>query len=138
MSEASQGGVLGRLPVIVRAIIGGLLVGMIPANVWLVFLLVLKLPVLQAVAAELVFLVIYVWWARGGGPPSSFKEKRRDYFRVRALSGVQCFWGVIAAVSFAATVHAAIVLLFRFEPYPATAFHQGYEMSYIPTRQLQY
>ena len=88
MSEA-DGGVLSRIPVIVRAIVGGLLVGMIPANVWLVLLVILKLPVLQAVAAELVFLVIYVWWARGGGPPASFREKRRDYFRVRSLSGAR-------------------------------------------------
>ena len=36
------------------------------------------------------------------------------------------------------TVHAAIVLLFRFVPYPAAAFHQGYDLSYLPNRQLQY
>ena len=35
MGEA-EGGALSRIPVIVRAIVGGLLVGMIPANVWLV------------------------------------------------------------------------------------------------------
>jgi membrane protease YdiL (CAAX protease family) len=36
------------------------------------------------------------------------------------------------------TVHAAIVLLFRFVPYPAAAFRRGYDLSFIPTRQLQY
>ncbi|MGN6148822.1 MAG: lysostaphin resistance A-like protein [Rhizomicrobium sp.] len=138
MGEETQTGWWSRIPVIVRAIVGGLLIGMIPANVWLVLLLILKLPVLEAVAAELVFLVLYVWWARGGGPPARFKAARRDYFRTGSLSGAQWFWGVIAAVSFAATVHAAIVLLFRLVPYPAAAFHQGYDMSYIPTRQLQY
>jgi membrane protease YdiL (CAAX protease family) len=36
------------------------------------------------------------------------------------------------------TIHAAIALLFRFVPYPAAAFRQGYDISYVPTRQLQY
>lgn len=127
-----------RVPVIVRAIVVGLLVGMIPANVWLVFLVILKLPVPAAVLAELLFLAIYVWWARGGGPPQRLHAVRADCFRVRRLSAQQWTWGVVAAVSFAVTVHAAITLLFRFVPYPAAAFRQGYDLSYIPTRQLQY
>jgi membrane protease YdiL (CAAX protease family) len=128
----------GRIPVIVRAIVGGLLVGMIPANVWLVFLVVLKLPVLLAVAAELLFLAVYVWWARGGGPPRQLRGVRADYFRVRSLSATQWLWGIIAAISFAVTVHSAIALLFRFVPYPAAAFRSGYDISFVPTRQLQY
>ena len=126
------------IAVIGGAVVTGLLVGMIPANVWLVLLLVLKLPVTLAAAAEIVFLVLYVWWARGGGPPKRLQATRADRFRVGSLSAAQWFWGIIAAVSFAATVHAAIVLLFRVVPYPAAAFHQGYDLSYIPTRQLQY
>lgn len=122
----------------IRAIITGLLVGMIPANVWLVFLVVLKLPVALAVAAELLFLAVYVWWARGGGPPQHLQAARAHNFRARSLSGAQWFWGIIAAVSFAVTVHCAIVLLFRFVPYPAAVFRRGYDISSVPTRQLQY
>jgi len=135
---AERTGLWGRMPAIVRGIVGGLLVGMIPANVWLIFLVVLKLPVPQAVGAEIVFLALYVWWARGGGPPSRFKAARGDYFRSRALTGADWCWGILAALSFAATIHAAIVLLFRFVPYPASAFHRGYDLSYIPTQQLKY
>jgi membrane protease YdiL (CAAX protease family) len=127
-----------RTPVVVRAIVVGLLVGMIPANVWLIFLVALKLPVPAAVAGELLFLAIYVWWGRGGGPPAQLQRVRADYFRVRRLSGRQLTWGVVAAISFAVTAHAAITLLFRFLPYPAAAFRQGYDLSFIPTRQLQY
>jgi len=124
--------------VIVGAIVGGLLVGMVPANVWLLFLVVLKLPAPLAVAAELLFLTVYVWWARGGGPPQQLRALRADCFRVRSLSGAQWFWGIIGALSFAVTVHAAIALLFRFVPYPAAAFRSGYDISFVPTRQLQY
>jgi membrane protease YdiL (CAAX protease family) len=138
MLENSEKQPSKRIPVIVRAIVIGLLVGMIPANVWLVFLVVLKLPVFLAVAAELLFLAVYVWWARGGGPPQSLRGVRADYFRVRSLSGAQWFWGIIAAISFAVTVHSAIALLFRFTHYPAAAFQRGYDISFVPTRQLQY
>jgi membrane protease YdiL (CAAX protease family) len=111
---------------------------MIPANVWLIFLLALKLPVPAAILAELLFLGIYVWWARGGGPPKRLQPVRADYFRVRRLSVQQWAWGVVAAISFAVTVHSAITLLFRIVPYPAAAFRQGYDLSYIPTREFQY
>jgi membrane protease YdiL (CAAX protease family) len=135
-SSVSKSGM--RIPVIAGAIAGGLVIGMVPANVWPVFLVVLKLPVLAATAAEILFLAIYVWWARGGGPPRRWRATREEYFRVRSLSGAQWFWGLAAALCFAVTVHSAIVLLFRFVPYPAAAFHQGYDMSVIPSRQLQY
>ncbi len=123
-------GIWGRVPVIVRAIINGILIGLIAANVWPLLLIKLGAPV--ASAAEIVFLAAYMWWASGGGPPKRFKAVRADYFRATRLSGAQWFWGVIAAVSFAATVHAAIVLLFRFVPFPAEAFHKGYDFSFIP------
>jgi membrane protease YdiL (CAAX protease family) len=138
MVQTLEAGTFDRIPVIIRAVVGGLIVGMIPANVWLIFLIVLKLPVATAVAAELLFLALYLWWARGGGPPHRSQSVRADYFRVRSLSGRQWFWGVIAAVSFAVTVHSSIVLLFRFVPYPAAAFRQGYDLSHIPTRHLKY
>jgi membrane protease YdiL (CAAX protease family) len=134
--NAGSGGM--RVPVIAGAIVGGLVIGMVPANVWPVLLVVLKLPVLAATAAEILFLAIYVWWARGGGPPSRWRGTREEYSRVRSLSFAQWSWGLVAALSFAITVHSAIVLLFRFVPYPADAFHQGYDMSAIPSRQFQY
>ena len=135
MSKELQSGVWSRIPVIFRAIIVGLLIGMIPANVWFVFLK-LKMPL--GAVAEVLFLAIYVYWARGGGPPKSWKAMRAENFRVRSLSGAQWFWGLIAAVSFAVTVHAAIVVLFRFVPFPAAAFHQGYDLSFVPSRQMQW
>lgn len=138
MKSSSEAHPRRRIPVIVRAIIVGVLVGMIAANVWPVLLIVLKFPVVIAALAEILFLAIYVWWARGGGPPRQLRPVRADYFRVRSLSSAQWCWGVIAAVCFAVTIHSAIVLLFRFVPYPAAAFREGYDLSYIPTRQLQY
>lgn len=125
-----------RVLIVVRAVIIGLLVGMIAANVWPLLLLNLPMPI--AAGAEIIFLVLYVWWASGGGPPKSLHAARAENFRVRLLSGAQWLWGAVAAVSFAATIHAAIVLLFRIVPFPAAAFHQGYDFSFIPSRQMQW
>jgi membrane protease YdiL (CAAX protease family) len=125
-----------RVPVIIRAVIGGILVGMIAANVWPILFLKLGMP--KAAVVELVFLGLYAWWAAGGGPPTRLKGIRADYFRVRSLSGSQWLWGVVAAATFAASIHAAIVLLFRFVPFPAAAFHSGYDFSFIGSRQMQW
>ena len=53
--------------VIVRAIVTGLAVGLIAANVWPLLLLKLGAPI--AALAEIAFLAAYIWWASGGGPP---------------------------------------------------------------------
>ena len=125
-----------RALIVFRAVIVGLLVGMIAANIWPLLLVSLGMPV--AAVAEIAFLALYVWWASGGGPPKSLRAVRAENFRVRPLSAAQWIWGIVAAVSFAATVHAAIVLLFRIVPFPAAAFHQGYDFSFIPSRQMQW
>jgi membrane protease YdiL (CAAX protease family) len=125
-----------RVLMVVRAVIVGLLVGMIAANIWPLLLVGLGMPI--AAAAEIVFLAFYVWWASGGGPPNSLRAWRAENFRVRPLSAAQWIWGIVAAVSFAATIHAALVLLFRIVPFPAAAFHQGYDFSFIPSRRMQW
>jgi membrane protease YdiL (CAAX protease family) len=136
MSEQNTPSLWSRVPVIIRAVIGGVLVGMIAANVWPILLLKIGMP--MAAGAEVAFLALYVWWAAGGGPPKRYKATRADYFRVRQLSSAQWVWGIVAAVSFAATIHAAIVLLFRVVPFPSAAFHQGYDFSFIGSRQMQW
>jgi membrane protease YdiL (CAAX protease family) len=136
MSEQNTRGLWGRVPVIFRALIGGILIGMIAANIWPIFLVTLGMPL--AAGAEIAFLALYTWWAAGGGAPSRFKALRAEYFRVRPLSIAQWFWGVVAALSFAASIHAAMVLLFRFVPFPAEAFHRGYDLSFIASRQMQW
>jgi membrane protease YdiL (CAAX protease family) len=125
-----------RLPVSLRAILSGLLIGMVAANVWLTLLRTLNVVV--ASLAEAAFLGIYLWWAAGGGAPRSTQAGRAVAFRRGSLSAGQSFWGVVAAVTFAVTVHAAIVLLFRFVPFPKADFRQGYDLSFIPSVPLRW
>ena len=125
-----------RVPVIVRAIIVGIFIGLVAANVWPLLLLRLGMP--TAAGAEVLFLSAYLWWAGGGGPPKSLRVVRADYLRVRTLSKVQWLWGLTAALFFAITIHAGIVVLFRLVPFPARAFHEGYDFSFIPGAPMRW
>src|SRR5947209_16431951 len=125
-----------KWPVSLRAIVTGIVIALIPANVWPPLLLSLGVP--AAATIELVFLVLYLWWASGSGPPARTRGTRAFAFRSGPLSPAQWFWGIIAAFAFAATIHAAIVLLFRFVPFPAGAFRHGYDLSYIPSLSLKW
>jgi membrane protease YdiL (CAAX protease family) len=80
----------------------------------------------------------FLWWTGGGGPPHTTKPARATAFRRGRLSPTQWFWGVIAALFFAATIHASIVLLFRFVSFPMAAFRHGYDVSFIPTQPLRW
>jgi len=128
--------VWAKLPIALRAIILGLLIALPAANVWL--LLVVKFGVPLGTIAEAIFLAAYVWWVGGGGPPRTTQTARATYFRRGRLSPAQWFWGMIAAIFFAVTVHASIVLLFRLVPFPMAAFRQGYDFSPIPTLPLRW
>ena len=91
-----------------------------------------------AAVTEALFLALYLWWASGRGPPISTQAAHHAAFRKVRLSPGQWVWGLVAAIVFAATIHAAIVLLFRLVPFPAAAFRQGYDFSFIPSRTLQW
>src|ERR1700738_3667641 len=63
---------------------------------------------------------------------AQMQAARATAFRRGTLSPTQWFWGLIAAFFFAATIHASIVLLFRFVSFPMSAFRHGYDFSFIP------
>jgi membrane protease YdiL (CAAX protease family) len=125
-----------KMPVSLRAIVSGILIGLSAANVWPLLLLNLGVPL--AVITEAIFLALYLWWASGGGPPSATQAARTKAFRSGRLTPTQWFWGAIAALFFAVTVHASIVLLFRFVPFPRAAFRHGYDLSFIPSLGMKW
>jgi membrane protease YdiL (CAAX protease family) len=125
-----------NLPVSLRAIVAGIVIALPAANVWPLLLLSLGMPL--AAIAEVGVLALYVWWAGGGGPPRDTRPARRTAFRRGSLSPAQWAWGLVGALSFAGTVHAAIVLLFRLVPFPIEAFRHGYDFSFIPSLPLKW
>ena len=135
-AQQSPGSHWTKLPVSLRAIIAGILVGLIGANVWPLLLVNLGVPL--AATAEVVFLALYIWWVGGGGPPRRTRAVRQVAFRNGVLTPAQWFWGLIAALSFAVAIHTAVVLLFRFVPFPTQAFRHGYDLSFIPSMPLKW
>jgi len=135
-SDSRVPGLWLRMPLALRAIVSGLLIALIAANVWPVLLF--KLGAAVAAIVEIAFLAIYVWWASRHGAPRSTRITRHDAFRAGGLSRSQWMWGLSAALFFAVTIHAAIVLLFRLVPYPQDAFRRGYDLSAIPTLRLKW
>lgn len=133
----SASGLWNRIPISARAIVCGLLVGLIGANVWSVFLIGLG-PRVWAVLGEILFLLLYLAWSRGMGPPVSTQLARRGAARVGRLSAAQWILGLVAAVAFPISVHAALVVMFRLTPFPAAAFHQGYDLSGAPGLAAQW
>lgn len=123
-------------PISLRVIIPGLLLALVAANVWPLLLLNLAVPL--AAISEAVLLGCFLWWSGGGGPPRTTQTARAWVFRRGLLSRTQWFWGLVAAVFFAATIHASIVLLFRFVPFPTAAFRQGNDLSFIPSLPLRW
>jgi membrane protease YdiL (CAAX protease family) len=127
---------LAELPIPLRAVIRGLLLALVAINAWP--LLLFKLGVPLAAFAEAIFLGLFLWWASGGGPPRSTESARTTAFRRSNLSSRQWVCGLVAALCFAATIHASLVLLFRLVPFRVATFRQGYDLSFIPSRTLQW
>jgi membrane protease YdiL (CAAX protease family) len=125
-----------RLPIALRAIISGLLIALVPANVWPLLLHNLGVPL--AAITEGIFLALYVWWGGGGGTPRTTQAARATAFRRGTLSPRQWSWGLVAALFFAVTIPASLVLLFRIVPFPTAAFRQGYDFSFIPSLPLRW
>lgn len=136
VTQNSSGRLWMKLPILLRAIVSGLLIALVAANVWPVLLIGLGAQL--GATVEVLFLITYLWWASGGGPPRSSQASRASSFRRGTLTGRQWLWALIAAVFFAVTVHAAVVLLFRFVPFPMAAFRRGYDLSLVPTVPLKW
>jgi len=125
-----------KLPVWLRAVISGLLIGLVAANIWPVLLVTLGVP--MGSALEILVLILYLWWVSGGGPGRSSQAFRASSFRRSSLTRRQWLWALIAALFFATTVHAGIVLLFRCMPFPLESFRRGYDLSRVPTVALKW
>jgi membrane protease YdiL (CAAX protease family) len=125
-----------KLPISLRGIISGFFITVAAVNVWPLLLLNLGVPL--AAFTEAIFLGLFLWWTGGGGPPRKTEAARATAFRSRILSPRQWFWGLIAAFCFAATIHASIVLLYRFVSFPVAAFRHGYDISFIPSQPLRW
>lgn len=141
--DASAKTLWTRLPLIARAVIAGLLVCLPAANVIVIlaaagmrFSSPLRLEMIAG--AEVGFLFLFLWWARGGGWPISTKSARRAAGRAGRLSASQWQWSIFGALAFAVTIHALMVIVFRIVPFPVELFRKGYDFSQLPSTSTKW
>lgn len=119
-----------RLPVVVRAIVVGIVVFEIGVGAWLVIAALIPAPWLLVVMSA----VLWAYWRyfSGKGWPKSTVETRRGRFRATRIPAAVWKWSMLAAMLFVVTVQSGFVMTFRIIEFPAEAFSAGYGFDQVP------
>lgn len=104
-----------RLPVIVRAVIAGLLVSLFGSVPWSILLQAnIKAPAFPWAALVMAVYLGLLWqYLRGQGWPKSTSEARRENLRARNLSGKMWRWSLFAGAAASAFILALRLVLQR-------------------------
>jgi len=119
-----------RTPVLIKAILLILLVGMVGANGISFFLLVLPAPLVPF--ALIGFLFLYWKFFSGSWGPNKTAEVRKKYFRADRLSPALWKWSLLLAALFVLVVQSSFVVTFRLIQFPAERFAQGFGFESLP------
>ncbi len=127
-------GLWNRIPLVVRAIIVGLLVAEVGIISW--GILLVTAPALVAVVAMPALLVLYWLFFSGHMLWPATIETRRANFRETSLAPATWEWGLGAAALFVVALESSIFTLFRLIPYPAEQFVPQTMFEGVPTAGL--
>jgi len=108
-----------RIPLLVRAILLGMIVESIGVGVWVLSLAVIPLPWTIVVMGGILWL--YWKYFSGSGWPKSTAEARSKSFRAVKLSGSVWKWSLVGIILFVVIFQSATVLTFRLIEFPAEA-----------------
>jgi len=119
-----------RIPLLMRAIIVGLLVEGSGVYAWLVIYSLLPAPWSIIVMGG----VLWLYWKyfSGGWWPKYTAETRREMFRAVSMPATIWKWSLLAATFFVVIVQAGFVLTFRIIKFPAEQFTEGYAYDGMP------
>jgi len=119
-----------RVPVLVRAVVVGLLVSTIGALGWPLIAALLPAPWSLVLMAGLLWL--YWKYFSGSWWPRSTTEVRRRHFGAIRLPAPVWRWSLVAALLFVVVVQSAFVVTFRLIEYPADRFTEEYAFDTLP------
>ena len=119
-----------RIPVLIRAIVTGLVVSTIGALGWPVIAALVPGPWSILVVSGLLWL--YWKYFSGSWWPRSTAEARRDRFRAVRLPASVWKWGLVAALLFVVVVQSSFVVTFRVIEYPVDRFTEEYAFDTLP------
>ena len=119
-----------RVPVLIRALVVGLLVSTIGSLGWPLIAALLPAPWSLVVMGGLLWL--YWKFFSGSWWPRSTAQARRKCFRAVRLPASVWRWSLLAALLFVVVVQSAFVVTFRLIEYPAARFTEEYAFDALP------
>jgi membrane protease YdiL (CAAX protease family) len=119
-----------RIPVVIRAIVVGVLVSSIGVYAWVI--LGALMPPLGAVVFMGGLLVIYAKYLSGSWWPERTAEARRMCFRATRLPAGVWKWSLLGALLVVAIWQSGLILTFRFREFPGDVLTAGYDVSAMP------
>jgi membrane protease YdiL (CAAX protease family) len=125
-SDTKNNSLLNRIPVIIRAVVIGLVVVIIGIAIWTVDFTIIPAP-------WSLIIMIFVLWAyfkyfSGSWAPRQTVEFRRKNFRNIRLSFNVWKIGLIAAILFVVVFQSSFMVTFRLIPFPELAFKSQYRI----------
>ena len=109
-----------RIPVLIRAIVVGLLVTGVGIFAWVGSLTIL--PGVWPLVVMGVVLVLFCRYFAGSWWPAATAETRRNRFRALKLSGGVWTWTLAAGMLLVTVWQSSLVLTFRITEFPAESF----------------
>jgi len=119
-----------RIPVVIRAIVSGLLVSTIGVMGWMVIVVLIPSPWFIVITGG----VLWLYWKYFSGSwwPKATAEARCNSFREIKLSASIWKWGLVGAVLFVVVVQSGFVMTFRIMEFPAETFTSEYNFDTMP------
>lgn len=119
-----------RIPVVIRAIVSGLLVSTIGVMAWVVIVVLMPSPWFIVVMGG----VLWLYWKYFSGSwwPKATAEARCNSFREVKLSASIWKWSLAGAVLFVVVVQSGFVMTFRLMEFPAEIFTSEYNFDAMP------
>ena len=113
-----------RIPILIRAIVMGLLVGIVGLNVITVLGILIPMP--WAFLVVLLLLILYIQYFRGKGNPISTRVFRSTHFRSIDLPRTLWLKGMFLALLFIVIEQSGLIVTFRLIEFPAERFTEEY------------
>ena len=121
-----------RIPLIVRAVLSGLVVYML-VGFFLWMAIVALIPAPWSLVIMSLVLVVYWQVFSGRWGPQRSADLRRERFRAVKLPRKLWAWSLIAALVVVLFLQSALVVTFRLIPFPAESFALGFEAGDKPS-----
>lgn len=118
------------MPILIRAILTGLLVSTIGVMAWMVIIILVPSPWFIVVMGGV--LILFWKYFSGNWWPKATAKDRSNSFREMKLATNVWKWSLLGAVLFVVVVQSGFVVTFQIMKFPAEAFTSEYNFDTMP------